>query len=339
MAEQNGNGAVGAAGDMAVIGEGTPNRALVSIQILQNIYHEVTGKSEEVSKSYNESFRVVANDFNQLNLRISQMCEQYNVCSSNCNINVFYVNDTKDTFSSFERFQAFNAGSTSSVESVLLTYNFLLILPKLQQPQSYTISIRVASPIAIQRKMNENIFEMPKIFRLMGGPRTAVVNIKYVDYAVARTLLNVIDEWFMALPQSKSGAVWNFIRKRTEWIPLLTKYVAGVGVAALAVIVAPHYLSAKSTLLDLAQFLTVAFVCIFGAYKFAFHFGRAAEDSIDDWNDLAYVCITDGDRNEVELAKSRNRGALIWGGLKLLGGLLVSVVAKIIAFALVGSVM
>lgn len=40
-------------GDVAVIGEGTPNRTPVSLQVLQGIYHELTGKKEEVSKSYN----------------------------------------------------------------------------------------------------------------------------------------------------------------------------------------------------------------------------------------------------------------------------------------------
>jgi hypothetical protein len=271
-----------------------------------------------------------------LNLRIGQICEQYNICSSNCSINVFYANDTKDTFSSFERFQAFNAGSTSSVESVLLTYNFLIILPKLAQPQSYTVSIRVASPVTIQRKMNGMLFEMPKIFRLMGGAKTAVVSVKYIDYAVARTLLNTIDEWFLALPQSKSSSFWDFIRKHTEWIPLITRYVAGAGVAALMLVIAPHYLGSANSSLDLARFLLVSGVCIFSAYKLAYHLGSAAEDSIDSWVDLAYVCLTDGDKKEIELAKARNNGAIKWGALKLVSGLLVSVAAKVIAFKLTG---
>ena len=337
MSQSNAIEPSGSSGDMAVIGEGTPNRMPVSIQVLQNIYHELTGKSEEVSKSYDNAFHVVANDFKQLNLRIGQICEQYNICSSNCSVNVFYINDTKDTFSSFERFEAFNAGSTSSVESVLLTYNFLIILPKLAQPQSYTVSVRVASPVAIRRKMNGNFFEMPKIIRLMGGSKTAVVSVKYVDYAVARTVLNTIDEWFIALPQSKSGDLWKFIRKHTDWIPLITQYVAGAGVVALMVFLAPHYLNASSSPLDLARFLLMAGLSIFAAYKLALHIGSAAEDSIDEWADLAYVCITDGDKKEVDLAKSRNRGALIWGTAKIIGGLLVSVAAKLIAMQLTGN--
>lgn len=323
-------------GDMAVIGEGTPNRTPISIQVLQNIYHELTGKSEEVSKSYDEAFHVVLNDFKQLNHRVQQICEQYSICSSNSNITVFYINDTKDTYSSFARFEAFNSGSSSAVESVLLTYNFLIILPKVSQPQSYTVTIRIASPVTIQRKMNENMFDVPKIFRLMGGPRTAVVSIKYVDYAVARTVLNTIDEWFNALPQSRSGKGWNLLRKHTDYIPIITKYLADLTVAGVIVANVEHFLSPTSTLVDLARFGILSFAGIFAAYKIAYHLGSAAEDTLDNWVDLAYVSITDGDRKEVELAKSRNKGALLFGALKLVSALMVSVAAKFIVYRLTG---
>lgn len=337
MNQPRSNSSDSSAGDMAVIGEGTPNARSVSIQVLQDIYHELTGKSEEVSKSYDDAFHVVANNLKQLNYRISQTMEQYRVCSENCSVNVFYVNDTKDTFSSFNRFEAFNAGSSSSVESVLITYNFLLLLPKIQQPQSYTVSVRIASPVAIQRKMSDDFFQVPKILRLMGGPRTAVVSVKYVDYAVARTLLNTIDEWFQALPKSHSGFLWKFVRRNTDWIPLITRYVAGAGVTGLMIGIAPHYISQGSTLLELGQFLLVSGMCIFGAYKLAYHLGSAAEDSIDRWTDLAYVCLTDGDQKELQLAQSRNRGAIIWGGVKLVTGMLVSIIAKVIAYRLTQS--
>lgn len=325
-------------GDMAVVGEGTPNRTPVSIQVLQHIYHELTGKSEEVSKSYDEAFHVVANDFKQLNHRVKQICEQYNICASNCAINVFYINDTKDTFSSFERFEAFNTGSTCAVESVLLTYNFLIILPKLAEPQSYTVTVRIASPVAIQRKMNDGMFGMPKIFKLMGGPRTAVVSVKYVDYAVARTVLNTIDEWFMALPQSKSGIFWKFLRKRTDYIPLISRYIAGIVVTALIVANISRLLPSSPNFVDLARFLVLSFVVIFAAYKFAHHAGSAAEDSLDRLVDLSYICITDGDRRELKLAEARNRGALYWGSCKLILSLLVSVAAKLIVFGIIGKI-
>ena len=166
---------------MAVIGEGTANRTSVSLQLLQNIYHELTGKTEDVSKSYNESFQIVHADFDQLHHRIAQCIEQYNIKANNCSVKVYYINDTQETFSSLDRFKHFNAGSSSSVESVLIMYNFLIILPKLNQPQSYTLSVRTASRISIEKRMHSEMplfHGVPKILRTMGS-RTAVVTVKY----------------------------------------------------------------------------------------------------------------------------------------------------------------
>jgi hypothetical protein len=327
---------VPASGDMAVIGEGTPNRTPVSIQVLQNIYHELTGKTEEVSKSYSQAFHVVANDFKQLNHKISQVCEQYNIKAANCSINVFYVNDTKDTFSSFDRFQAFNTGAIAAVESVLFTYNFLIILPRLSEPQSYTVSIRIASPAAIQRKMNEGMFELPKVFKLM-GPRTAVVTVKYVDYAVARSMINTIDEWFMALSHSRSGWFMQFMRKHSHYFPALARYFAGVTVVFLVVTHIKDLLPSSPALVDLGKFLIISFSSVFAAYKIAHHLGRAAENSLDNYVDISYICITEGDKNEVKMANSRNMIAKYFGLAKLVSSLLVSVAAKLIVYKLVGT--
>ncbi|MCU4120941.1 hypothetical protein [Variovorax sp. N23] len=338
MKNENSNGEnVPSTGDMAVIGEGTPNRTAISIQVLQNIYHELTGKSEEVSKTYDAPLQLELNHFLQLNLRIQQICEQYNIQAANCSIAVFYVNDTKDVFSSFERFQAFNAGSSSSVESVLITYNFLIVLPKLAQPQSYTVAVRVASPVAIQRKMNSSMpFNMPKIFRMMGGARMAVVNIKYVDYAVARTLLNTVDEWVNAAPKAMTNPVWKSLRNHTDYLPLITRYTAGLVVSILIYFSVPSFISTSSTAVEFLRFSLAAGVGLFTAYKLAEHLGSAAEDSIDRWSDLSYICLTDGDKKEVTDAKGRNGKSLLWGALSLLGGFAVSVAAKVIVQLLVG---
>lgn len=159
MTEENKDGGnqSGSTGDMAVIGEGTPNQTSVSLQVVQNIYNELTGKSEDVSKTYDDPHQIQYEDFEQLNYRIRQCCEQYNIASINCSVKVYYINDTQETFSSFERFKHFNSGSSSSVESVFIKYNFLIILPQLNQPQSYTLSVRAASRIAIQQKMGNEL--------------------------------------------------------------------------------------------------------------------------------------------------------------------------------------
>jgi|SRR6185312_3658155 len=322
-------------GDMAVIGEGTPNRKEVSLQVLQDIYHELTGKSEDVSKSYSDPFQIVHENIEQLNHRIVQACEQYNVTANNCSVKIYYINDTQENFSSFERFRHFNAGSSSSVESILITYDFLIILPKLNQPQSYNLSIRIASRIAIEKKMSgEMIFEMPKILRMMGG-RTAVVNVKYIDYVVARNLLNVVDEWFKTSPKAATNGWWNAVRKRSRYLPLIARYITGVIVATIIFFELPRFLIPSTTFLSFAQVLLCASLLLFGSYRLAHHLGSSAEDSLDRWSDLSYVSLTAGDKLEIDSAKSRNRSSVVAFVLKFFVSATISVVAKLIIVLIV----
>jgi hypothetical protein len=65
----------GASGDIAVIGESS-NAKAISLQTLQGIYNELTGKSEEVGKSYTKPFQMKFSDLDQLDHKISQACEQ-----------------------------------------------------------------------------------------------------------------------------------------------------------------------------------------------------------------------------------------------------------------------
>ncbi|MGZ5789968.1 MAG: hypothetical protein ACXWJF_11005 [Burkholderiaceae bacterium] len=131
--------------------------------MLQGIYHELTGKTEQVSKSYTQPFKVIHSDLEQLHSRIQQALEQYNVKAETHQFNIFYQNDTQDRFSSFEKFRSFNAGSSSAVESVLFSYDFMVILPKTNQPQGYTLTVRIASPISIEKKCEERCFNSPQL--------------------------------------------------------------------------------------------------------------------------------------------------------------------------------
>lgn len=337
MADKDAEKAIesGASGDLAVFGEGTQNEAKVSIQQLQGIYHELTGKNEDVSKSYNDPYQVLLTDFEQLNHRVIQCYEQYNIRATNCSVKVFYVNDTQETSSSFERFAAFNAGTTSAVESVLVTYNFLIVLPKTEKPQSYTVSVRLASRIAVEKQMNDNMpFHMPKIFRTM-GTRTGVVNVKYVDYAVARSLLNTVDQWFEGLSQAETSKAWKALTKRSHYLPMFARYFVGIAATYFAYRAIPHFVPSSATLQQLATFTLLSFVGLFSAYRLAHLLGTAAENSLDTWSQLSYISLTAGDKNLIREATSRNKKSTLSALAKFCSAILVSVLVKLVVSFLV----
>lgn len=325
----------GASGDIAVIGESS-NAKVISLQTLQGIYNELTGKSEEVGKSYSKPIQVKFSDIEQLDHKISQACEQYNVVSGNCSITVYYVDDTRDRFSSFERFRMHNSGCASPVESILLKYSFLVLLPKTKQPQSYTISIRLASRVAVMRRMEGEFYgPPPQILRLMGN-RTAVVEVEYIDYMVARNLLHVVDEWFKGIPTAVEFKWLNWLRYRSHHIPKMARFFTGVIVGLIVIALLPKYVVSGSVdLLPYGLFSAWAMLGAFSAYRMAGFFATLIENAIDEWTEVSYVSITKGDEIEISKAQKKNRFAVIKGSAGFLLTVSISIATKIIATILV----
>jgi hypothetical protein len=177
----------------------------VSMQTVQHIYNELTGRSEELARSYTINHCTSFEDICQLNIKICQMYEQYNIASKNCSVTIYHVDDQKQTFSSFERFEMYDRTTPSPVENLRLEYNFLIILPQVKKPQSYQIEINIHSRAAIvQRAKKENPLP-PGFFLAVLAERTARMKIKYIDYTVARNFQLAIDSWFKPGLFTKNG--------------------------------------------------------------------------------------------------------------------------------------
>lgn len=128
------------------------NGNLVSMQAVQHIYNEITGRTEELSRTYTINHCVSFDDICQLNIKICQLYEQYNIVSKNCSVTIYHVDDQKQVFSSFERFELYDRTTLSPVENIRIEYKFLIVLPKIQKPQSYEIEINIHSRAAIVQR-------------------------------------------------------------------------------------------------------------------------------------------------------------------------------------------
>ena len=340
MSERNQNNdeyiePTGASGDVAVIGE-SASKTQVSLQTLQGIYNELTGKSEEVGKSYSKPLQIGFHDIEQLDHKITQAGEQYNIVSMNCSVTVYYVDDTRDQFSSFDRFRLHNAGSVSPVESVLVKYNFLVLLPKTKQPQSYRVSVRLASRVAIAKRMEGEFYGAPPhIFRLMGN-RTAVVEIQYVDYMVARNFLNIVDDWIKGVPAAVESKGLRWLQARSHFIPRIFRFLMAVFVALVVMAMLSTFITSDTVdLLAFGRFVGYALLGTYTAYTLAGWGGILVESAIDQWSEVAYISLTKGDEKEIKNARKKNRFAVAKGVLGFLWAFGVSVASKVLALHLV----
>lgn len=301
----------------------------ITIQQLQQIYSELTGKSESITNYYDDSIQIDSSHIEQLHHIVAQTMEQYSIKTWNCSFTIFYLKNTKDVFNSFDRFKLQSSSGASPVESVLIKYELMIILPQLNKPQRYTISFRAISRVAFEKRMQDDLsFATPTFLKMMAGSN-ASVEISYIDYSVARSFLSAFDDWVRTVPRSNENVLIKFLQKHSYWIPRIAR--SGTAIFTLIIIaeLLPHYMRDKDLdLTSFGTFLIYSGTGIYFAYALAGWCADFAEYSIDRWSDLAFVKLNRADDILITASNSGGKLRLIKSVVGLIGSISVSVAAK-----------
>ncbi|MBK1672190.1 hypothetical protein CKO35_02515 [Ectothiorhodospira shaposhnikovii] len=175
------------------VGEGDSQ---VSLKVYQDIYHQVTGRTEQIVKRHSDNLLVEFSEVQQLHYKIMQLCDVHKIIASNESIAVFHSKERKEQFTSFERFKAYNSGTSSPTVSVVLKYNFSIIPAGLERPQEYVVTIRLTSRVAMLAELTAEAPPfIPRRFFGYAAGNTAEITVEYADYTVARGFLEAFDEW------------------------------------------------------------------------------------------------------------------------------------------------
>lgn len=280
----------------------------VSMQTVQQIYNEITGRTERLVRTFTENHLTSFEDLKQLDIKIQQLCEQYHIVSRNTSVTLFHVDDQKQTFSSFERFELFDRTTLSPIENIQLEYNFLIVLPHVRKPQSYKIEINIQSRAAIQHRAEKEQGFHRRFLLDMVADKTAHLEIEYVDYTVARTFQGVIDGWFKGLKQSKQNKTVAWVKKYTEHFPFAFRLISAAVVFAICVW---HYRLALSASPSSGGLLYVAAVVTFGSMFFvsaiAQKLGAICETAVSRLRPVSYIKLTRGDEVTIDRQLERCR--------------------------------
>lgn len=313
-------------GNVVRVGDGDRS---VSLKVYQDIYHQVTGRTEQIRKRQFDNLLLEFTDIEQLHHKVMQLCDVHRVVARNETITVFHNKERKEQFTSFARFQAYNANATSPCVSVVLKYNFSLIPAGIEKPQEYVVSFRLTSRVALLEQLDD---EAPPFLR--GGTyfgyvheSTAEVTVDYVDYVIARGFLEAFDEWVRGckcIPQSK---LLNFGRRYSHWIPLTARIV----IALLLML----FCWQGATILGQSnatpeQWARLALLYVGGGFVLISLISTAAsfiENSIDAYPTLSYLKLNRGDTKLIEAFADRRRGVLF----RFIGGSVGSIALGVLS--------
>jgi hypothetical protein len=214
----------------------------VSLKLYQDVYHQVTGRTEQIRKRYSDHLLVEFSEIEQLHIKIQQLCDVHKIVACNEVISAFHEKERKEQFTSFARFRAYNANAASPTVNLVLKYNFSIVPAGLDRPQEYAVSIRLTSRVAMLQQIED---EAPPFVRgrLAGfvALNTAEVTIDYADYVIARGFLEAFDEWIRGCKKTPPIPWLNPLRKWSEYIPGSAKLIVGALITWFAFQSIPTY--------------------------------------------------------------------------------------------------
>lgn len=299
------------------------NNQPVSFKTYQDIYHQITGRTEQIRKRYSDHLLLGFSEIEQLHYKITQLCDVHHVVARNESVTVFLDKERKEQFSSFESFRSrYNASATTPCVSVVMKYDFALTPSGLPKPQRYSVTARLTSRVAALKQAEEDVppFIRSRVANFITN-NTAEVTVEYADYVVARGFTEAFDEWVRGCPATPPRGWVERLQRCSHWFSPVLR-------AALASFAALFATQAAGAYLQDAGFAEAArFGVIFaaGAYLLvlaAGTLGRLMEDTIDSYPMLSYLRLNRGDDRLIEEFRQRRRG-IVWrtvgGGLATVG--------------------
>lgn len=304
----------GAAGD----GEGRPEQAVlvgdnsqISLKMYQDVYHQVTGRTEEYRKRYSDNILLEFSELEQLHYKITQLCDVHNIVANTEVISVFHEKERKEQFTSFERFRLYNSNATSPTVSVVLKYNFSIIPGGLKRPQEYVVTIRLVSRVAMLRQMEDDApsFMHSRLLGYLGG-MTAEITVEYADYVIARGFSEAFDEWIRGCRATPKKKWLTNLQRYSHFIPQCLALIGMVIIGYFALEQVGNYFSDGAGSEKAARFFIVYSAAAFILITLAKLAGRSLEITIDCFPITSYLILNNGDRKMVEDFNKKKRAVI-----------------------------
>lgn len=308
--------------------------AAVSIKVYQDIYHQITGRTEKIRKRYTDNLLIDYSEIEQLHHKIKQLCDVHKVVACNETVSVFHEKDRKEQFTSFDRFSSYNANATSPTVNVVLKYNFSIIPAGLDRPQEYVVTATLISRVAMIQELEADAlaFVRGRYFAHITGP-TAEISVEYADYVIARGFLEAFSEWVSGCKNSPSQGWLVWLQRWSHHVPRLLKLVTAVSLILIAL-----EASARILVPGAPPDLWARFFIIFGgsfyvAISLVGLAGQFIEEAIDSYGPIAYLKMNKGDAKLIEEFGARKKKVILKGVVGALVAIGVRVAAaKIAAF-------
>lgn len=311
----------GDGGNNRVIQVGDANSP-VSVKVYQDIYHQITGRTEQIRKRYSDNVLLEFQDIEQLHFKVMQLCDVHHVVARNESVSVFHDKERKEQFTSFDRFRIYNSNATSPCVNVVLKYNFSITPAGVLKPQEYIVTVRLTSRVAMLQQAEEDAppFMRGRMVSFL-SENTAEITVEYADYVIARGFVEAFDEWIRGCKCEPKARGLNSVRRWSHLIPHAIRLSLVLIIAWFALQASELFFKSEATPLAWARFLIMYSAASFVLLSLGSAAGEVIEEAIETFPTLSYLKLNKGDERLIADFQSRKNRAIA----KFVGGAVLSI--------------
>jgi hypothetical protein len=224
-------------------------------------------------------------------------------------------------------------------DSISLTWDISIKLPKYENPQRHTLKVRIGNSIS-PKDMMELVFNSDNPSELKEKRAIGVVKVDFIDQVIAAELIEKVVSWYDGLKKTPNDfGIQRFMEQNQSFIagtvfnftPILFLAIYHYYfIAFCSWGKATSNLNIASIQLFLIVFVTVFFTGKIIAQKFA----QWIDKKIDEYKGLSQFEITKGDENAIYDAKTNNysitKKIFLKAGLAIVGAVVAFLIRHLL---------
>lgn len=309
-----------------IVARNTNNKNL-TFQEYQSIYSELTLKSENLEKQYAKSFTLIKNNISHLQGLLDDILRQYDLVSKNSNITVYQLDSTKKIYSSIENFLAVET-TAKATEQIIIEYNLLVNVPNINKKQNYKIIIRIVSDLVTFERVRQTI---PLELIDLVEKKNIEVKIEYIDYTIAKSILNTVDEWIEDISE-KDNSVISFAESYKNVLAIFIKNSIVLFSFLLVFKYIPTYIPKENPDMQIVtEFFLISFAIIYFSSKISVIFSNVLRMNLAYLENFSAIQLTEQDNKNIKEQKNKKSKRLLSVFSTIVLTIIYGIVSSVIA--------
>lgn len=282
-----------------------------SLADMKSFFYLMNAKPDTSIQLLEGRKKITIAEIRDLNSRIQRKLENHHLIGQIASINLIFEKGKIQDYSTWAEFENENWNTINNkTESVSITWDISLKLPKYENPQRHTLKVRIGKSIS-PKDMMELVFNSDDPVELREKRAIGVVKVDFIDQVIAGELIEKVTNWYDGLQKlpDEEGVQKFFIKYQDLIIGIVHNFIP-----ILFLIVYHYYFAAFSSFANLSEltisniqllliiFLTIFFIGSMVGKKFA----RWTDKKIDEYKGVSQFEISKGDENAVLEAKEVN---------------------------------